>query len=594
MGLTPRRRLLWFAVTAFVALFGVGEFAQWVFIDPAGGSGWWGIDLQLVIDAGGRFATGQPIYSDPKFLYPPLVAILAQPLAQLDFMVVSITYAGLKIAIAIAAVASVARELSRGQQVAAALMLVLSLPFLHDVMLGNANVLLVGAMVPAMLGRDRTRNGVLLGLTTAAFAKPLVVPVLLWLLAWRRRTLLGTVLTGLAATAATALVAGPGTYLDWARALLGGTRFAVPFAGNHGVTALVPALWLPVAAVMTVGLLLVLARRSERTGITWAVTAGILIAPYAGTYSALPVALAAPGLLKTAPNFTLAMVALSTVATGFALPFYAAAILGAALVVGQRTTWTGGSGSRMSRFTARAAHVRRQSPPASGSLSDRRSILWNESSGGRPAGRQVSRCTLEAQWTCGASRMPVVDSGASPVPATICASPWVIGLNRPRSATRPASGESVASQIVGMASVAATRTVQRRSVRAPQATSASAPTSRIGSGIGKCSPSGSTPTIERRATTHWPQSAGARAHETALSAAVAPSAMASDRHSLLTANQTRPTPGVTFVSRTNDHAAGQRNPTTTAAPMRRLTLPAESSIATGYSAAKASAQRPDT
>ena len=81
MGLTPRHRPAWFAVTAFVAVFGVGEFARWVFVDPAGGPGWWGIDLKLVIDAGGRFATGQPIYSDPKFLYPPLAAIVAAAVA---------------------------------------------------------------------------------------------------------------------------------------------------------------------------------------------------------------------------------------------------------------------------------------------------------------------------------------------------------------------------------------------------------------------------------------------------------------------------------------------------------------------------------
>ena len=341
MGLTPRLRLAWFAVTAFVAVFGVGEFARWVFIDPAGGPGWWAIDLKLVVDAGARLTAGQPIYADQRFLYPPLAAIVAAAPARLDFMFVSIVYAGLKIAIASVAVVWIARETSRAQQAAAILMLVLSLPFLHDVMLGNANVLLVGAMVPAMLGRDRARNGVLLGLATAAFAKPLIVPVLLWLLFWRRRTLLGTVVTGLAATGLAALVTGPSSYLDWIKALLGGTQFAAPFAGNHGVTALVPALWLPVAAITTVGLLWVLAGRSEQAGIAWAVTTGILIAPYAGTYSALPLALATPGLLKTAPTFTLAMVALSTVATGFALPFYAAAILAAALIASRRPTVIG-------------------------------------------------------------------------------------------------------------------------------------------------------------------------------------------------------------------------------------------------------------
>ncbi|HLY12726.1 MAG TPA: glycosyltransferase family 87 protein [Candidatus Limnocylindrales bacterium] len=328
MGLTPRRRLAWFTVTAFIAIFGIGEFARWVLVDPAGGPGWWGIDLQLVVDAGGRLAAGQPIYADPRFLYPPLAALVAGPLTHLDFLVLSWVYAVVKVAIAAAAVLTIGRELGRWQQLAAVLILVLCLPFLHDVMLGNANVLLVGAMVPALFGRDRARNGILLGLATAIFAKPLVLPVLLWLLVWRRQTWLGTVVTGLAATVVGVLVTGPGSYLDWIQALLAGSdRFAVPFAGNHGVTALVPGLWLPVAALTTAGLLWVLARRSEAAGLTWAVTAGLLIAPYAGTYSALPLALAVPGLLASAPTFSLAMVALSTIATGFALPFYALAAL---------------------------------------------------------------------------------------------------------------------------------------------------------------------------------------------------------------------------------------------------------------------------
>jgi Glycosyltransferase family 87 len=334
MGLTPRRRLAWFAVTAYVALYGIGELYQWVFIDPAGGPGWWGIDLKLAIDAGARFAAGQPLYADPKFLYPPLAAVLAAPLHNLEFLPVSWAYAGLKIAIAVAAVLWLGRSLAPRWQAAAILMLVLSVPFLHDLMLGNANALLVGAMVPALFGRDRPGNGILLGLATAVFAKPLVVPILLWLLVWRRRTLLGTVSAGLVATALGVLVAGLDDYLDWLRALVGGTRYAAPFAGNHGVTALAPELWLPIAGITLAGLVYVLVRRSSSTGIAWAATAGLLIAPYAGTYSALPMALAVPGFLVTAPTFTLVMVGLSTIGTGFALPFYAAAALLAAILTG--------------------------------------------------------------------------------------------------------------------------------------------------------------------------------------------------------------------------------------------------------------------
>jgi hypothetical protein len=38
--------------------------------------------------------------------------------------------------------------------------------------------------------------------------------------------------------------------------------------------------------------------------------------------------------------------------------------------------------------------------------------------------------------------------------------------------------------------------------------------------------------------------------------AVAPSAIASERHSRRTTNQSNPTPGVIFVSTTNDHVHG--------------------------------------
>ena len=44
--------------------------------------------------------------------------------------------------------------------------------------------------------------------------------------------------------------------------------------------------------------------------------------------------------------------------------------------------------------------------------------------------------------------------------------------------------------------------------------------------------------------------------DTATSAAVQPSAIASGRHSRRTANQTSPTPGVTLVRSTNDQATG--------------------------------------
>jgi hypothetical protein len=157
------------------------------------------------------------------------------------------------------------------------------------------------------------------------------VPVFLWLLVYRRPVLAGTVATGLAATAVGLVLAGPAAYVDWASALAAGRQYAEPFAGNHGVSAVIPELWVPVAAVTAIGLLLVLVRRGPRVGLIWAVTSGILIAPYAGTYSALPIAIALPAIAPLSPALAFAIVALSPIATTIPLPLYAAGILLASL-----------------------------------------------------------------------------------------------------------------------------------------------------------------------------------------------------------------------------------------------------------------------
>jgi hypothetical protein len=336
MGLSRQQRLGLFATTAFVAIFGVAEFAGWV-LKGWSGVDWWGIDLHLVIDAGGRWMAGQPIYANPAFLYPPLAAVVGALVTSMNFDVLSVLYALAKIAIAIAAVEWVSGELPRAARGMIALTLVTSLPFLHDVMLGNANVVLVGAIAVSLFGPPRPRSGVLLGLAAALFAKPLVLPILLWLLVWRRPVLIGTVATGLAATAIGVWLAGLPAYFEWVSALAGGTRFASGFAGNHGITAIAPGLWLPVALVTLMGLVYVLLRRGPNTGITWAATSGLLIAPYAGVYSALPIALAIPGLARATPGWALAIAAVSPIATTHPLPLYAAAILLAALLVREPT-----------------------------------------------------------------------------------------------------------------------------------------------------------------------------------------------------------------------------------------------------------------
>ena len=69
-----------------------------------------------VLDAGARLAAGQPL-RDPRFLYPPLAAVVGAPLAPLPFDVVSLVYAALKLVIAAACVWSVGATWSAGARV---------------------------------------------------------------------------------------------------------------------------------------------------------------------------------------------------------------------------------------------------------------------------------------------------------------------------------------------------------------------------------------------------------------------------------------------------------------------------------------------
>ena len=126
----------------------------------------------------------------------------------------------------------------------------------------------------------------------------------------------------------------------------------------------------------------------------------------------------------------------------------------------------------------------------------------------------------------------------------------------------------------------ATGTVQRRSVRAPHTTTATATGSRTRKGIGRAAGVPSRPAICTSTLTHSAHAPGMIAADTAMTTAVAPRAIPRLRHSLRAANQRSPIPGVTLVNRMSAQAAGQRNPTTIATASRsEIFPPAISAIA---------------
>ena len=249
-------------------------------------SEWWGTDAYRVYDASKNLLDGHSYYSDSSFLYSPLAVLLGAPAALIPSSYAVLALAFVKVVLAIA----VTYWVTRGSWLAILLVLT-SLPVLNDVMLGNLMIPVAASMAVATFGAPRRRSGIALGIVAAAIAKPLLAPYFIWLLVYRRKAAEGAIATGIVATLLTAAGVGPGAYVDWIKNLLHGTSLLWAWNGNSGLSAYAPALVFPVAVVVMLLTLLVVARASETRSLVWVLAAGILVSPYAVWYSAVPLLL---------------------------------------------------------------------------------------------------------------------------------------------------------------------------------------------------------------------------------------------------------------------------------------------------------------
>jgi len=149
-------------------------------------------------------------------------------------------------------------------------------------------------MAVSTFGQERRRSGVALGLVAAAIPKPLLAPYFLWLIVHRRKTAEGAILTGAALTLVAAVIAGPESCLGWLHNMTRATAYISSWDGNYGVSAYLPDLAVPIAILVMAVTLLVVARAQEYRSLVWVLAAGILVSPYAGPLTALPLLLALP------------------------------------------------------------------------------------------------------------------------------------------------------------------------------------------------------------------------------------------------------------------------------------------------------------
>src|SRR5512143_1356369 len=99
VGFVPARmRLAWFAAIVFVAVFGLGNLAIWIG-ESIRGPSWWAIDF-TTYDAARRVIDGGTLYTDPKYLYPPVGSLLGFPFLVVDRFTASLVLALGKVLIA--------------------------------------------------------------------------------------------------------------------------------------------------------------------------------------------------------------------------------------------------------------------------------------------------------------------------------------------------------------------------------------------------------------------------------------------------------------------------------------------------------------
>ncbi|WP_211177363.1 glycosyltransferase family 87 protein [Pseudonocardia acidicola] len=158
-------------------------------------------------------------------LNPPLLTFLLAPLGLLGFLPAYRLFVLVTVALVVASMAAVASELRLrgGAPLAATVAVLLSSPVLGTLGLGQIYGLLTAGLAGSWIAGRRghpSLEGVALGLTIAI--KPSLAPVLL-LPALRRRwpTLRSAVVTGVVGTAAGVAAAGPASFGEWLRLVLG-------------------------------------------------------------------------------------------------------------------------------------------------------------------------------------------------------------------------------------------------------------------------------------------------------------------------------------------------------------------------------------
>lgn len=319
LALAPRQALFGLAwLSVIVAAFAFLRAAENV----------WAADADRNLAAALALVNGR-FGSVEDYLYSPLAAALTVPALALPAGVAIVAWLGAKIAVLVVAVAIATRNLDRTGRLLTGVVAITFLPTLYDLELGNVTVLVTAAVAVAAWTPDRVAAGIPLGLILATAPKPQLIPVLIWLMVFHRRTLAGAIGTAALATLGGVALTGSAAYGAWLDAL----RSPRYLGGEPIINLAVWSLPLPVAVAGTVaatGAFVVALRRGYWPGLIAAVCVGLLLAPYTLIYGAGVLLVAVPAAVRAIPRAVLLFALAAPVALVVAFPAWVGGVLAAA------------------------------------------------------------------------------------------------------------------------------------------------------------------------------------------------------------------------------------------------------------------------
>ncbi|HYN48456.1 MAG TPA: glycosyltransferase family 87 protein, partial [Candidatus Nanopelagicales bacterium] len=322
----PRsRRVL--AASSVALLYAIVAASAWVTLAPSA----WAVDARRNLAAADALVAGT-FGSVEGYLYSPLAALVTVPFTWLPEGAAIGAWLLLKVAVMAGGTLVILRGRPHAERIAAVVVAIGFLPILYDLELGNVTVPLVAAIAVMAWCDDSYVAGVPLGIALATVPKPQLIPILVWMLLFRRRALVGALVTAAGATGCAILVLGLDPYRLWVEALRAPAYLQGSQAGNSSLWTL-PQPAAAIAAIAAVGATLFALRRGQWPGLTAALCLGVLVAPYTFVYAAGVLLCVVPSVWLSSPRVLLGLAVSAPVGLVFAMPAWVAAVLAASVVL---------------------------------------------------------------------------------------------------------------------------------------------------------------------------------------------------------------------------------------------------------------------